>query len=135
MYRRVEIADVVSAHLVAAERAPAVGFRKYIVSATTPFTPDDLAELRIDAPKVVRKYVPDYAAEYQRRAWKMFPGIGRVYVNARARKELGWQPRSDFRSQIERLKAGKDWRSPLARAVGSKGYHVEEFAEGPYPVE
>jgi len=26
-------------------------------------------------------------------------------------------------------------RSPLAQAIGSKGYHAEAFAEGPYPVE
>jgi len=25
--------------------------------------------------------------------------------------------------------------SPLATAVGSKGYHAESFEEGPYPVE
>jgi hypothetical protein len=36
---------------------------------------------------------------------------------------------------IERLAAGQDFRSPLARLVGSKGYHADTFAEGPYPVE
>src|SRR5579871_2185066 len=39
LYRRVDIEDVVSAHLLAAERAPALGFRRYIISATTPFSP------------------------------------------------------------------------------------------------
>ncbi len=39
LYRRVDIEDVVSAHLLAAERAAAIGFRKYIISATTPFRP------------------------------------------------------------------------------------------------
>src|SRR5215212_1126018 len=33
--RRVDIEDVVSAHLAAAERAPRLGFGKYIISATT----------------------------------------------------------------------------------------------------
>jgi len=135
LYRRVEIEDVVSAHLLAAERAPAIGFQKYIVSATTLFTRADLAELRTDAPGVVRKYAPEYVAEYQRRGWKMFPSIGRVYVNERARKELGWQPRYDFKSQIERLKRGDDLRSPLADAVGTKRYHSQEFSDGPYPLE
>ena len=51
LYRRVEIEDVVSAHLLAAERAPAIGFRKYIISATTPFLPGDLDDLRVDAPR------------------------------------------------------------------------------------
>ena len=65
----------------------------------------------------------------------MLPGIDRVYVNERARSELGWEPRYDFRFIVERLKAGEDMRSPLARLVRSKGYHAEVFAEGPYPVE
>jgi UDP-glucose 4-epimerase len=135
LYRRVEIEDVVTAHLLASERAPAIGFRKYIVSATTPFLPDDLPALRVDAPGVVRLRVPEYEAEYERRGWKMFPGIGRVYVNDRAQRELGWQPRYCFNDIIGRLKAGDDLRSPLARVTGSKGYHAEPFPDGPYPVE
>jgi NAD dependent epimerase/dehydratase family len=47
--------------------------------------------------------------------------------------ELGWKPKYDFNFLVEQLKAGKDTRSPLARLVGSKGYHAEAFAEGPYP--
>jgi hypothetical protein len=65
----------------------------------------------------------------------MLPRIDRVYVNERARAELGWEPRHDFRSLIERLRAGEDPRSALARLVGSKGYHGVQAAEGPYPVE
>ena len=42
LFRRVAIEDVVDAHLVAAERAPAIGFGKYIISATTPFLPRGL---------------------------------------------------------------------------------------------
>jgi nucleoside-diphosphate-sugar epimerase len=123
LYRRVDVADVVTAHLLAVERAADVGFGKYIVSATTPFTRDDLAGLRDDAPAVVRRLFPDYEAEYARRGWRMFPAIGRVYVNDRARAALGWVPRHDFRSVLDALKSGEDPRSPLARAVGMKGYH------------
>ncbi len=82
----------------------------------------------------MERRVPQYADEYTRRGWKMLPGIERVYVNERARKELGWQPKYDFRQIIDLLKAGKDPFSPLARVVGSKGYHDREFADGPYPV-
>ena len=53
----------------------------------------------------------------------MFPGIERVYVNDKARTELGWSPRYDFAHAVERVAAGEDPRSPLARAVGAKGYH------------
>src|SRR5215208_888615 len=86
LYRRVDLEDVVSAHRLALERAPAIGFGRYIVSATTPFTPDDLATLRTDAPAVVRRLFPDYEDVYAQRRWTMFPGIERVYVNARARR-------------------------------------------------
>jgi UDP-glucose 4-epimerase len=135
LYRRVDIEDVVSAHLLAAERARAIGFRQYIISATTPFSPSDLPDLRADAPLAARRRVPDYEAEYARRGWKMLPSIDRVYVNERARKELGWQPRYDFKFLIDRLRADEDGRSPLARSVGSKGYHAAKFIDGPFPIE
>jgi UDP-glucose 4-epimerase len=134
LYRRVDIADVVSAHLLAAEHAATIGFRKYIISAT-PFHPDDVADLRNHASRVVGERVPGYQAEYDRREWKMLPSIDRVYVNERARNELGWRPHYDFKHILDRLKAGDDMRSPLARLVGSKGYHAQVFCDGPYPVE
>ena len=134
LYRRADLQDVVEAHLLALEHASSIGFGRYIISATTPFQPEDLAELRVNAPRVVARRVPEYAEEYARRGWKMFPSIERVYVNERARRELGWQPRYDFRTIIDCLKAGDAPSSALARAVGSKAYHDREFADGPYPV-
>lgn len=135
LFRRVEIEDVVTAHLLASERAASIGFGKYIVSATTPFETGDLSDLRIDAPQVVRRRVPEYETEYRRRGWKMFPRIERVYVNARARRELDWQPRYDFKYMICRMRVGGELQSPLARIIGSKRYHSRVFADGPYPVE
>ena len=132
LYRRVDIQDVVDAHLLAMAGAPAIGLGKYIISATTPFTPGDLAGLRRDAPAVVRRLFPDAGAEYVRRGWAMFPVIDRVYVNDRARAALGWRPSYDFRHVLDRLKAGQDPRSPRARAVGAKGYHA--VPTGPYTV-
>ncbi|WP_226467429.1 NAD-dependent epimerase/dehydratase family protein [Luteimonas panaciterrae] len=135
LYRRVDVQDVVDAHLLAIERAAAIGFGRYIISATTPFGRDDLAQLRTDAPSVLARYVPEYAEEYTHRGWRMFPGIDRVYVNALAREELGWRPRYDFAHVLARLRTGEDPRSPLAQAIGSKGYHSETFEDGVYPVE
>jgi UDP-glucose 4-epimerase len=134
LFRRVDIEDVVAAHLAAAERAPRLGFRKYIISATTPFTPDDLALLRADAPRAVFARIPEYAAEYARRGWRMFPSLDRVYVNAKARSELGWEPQWDFRRLMRQLSDNEGLGSDLARLVGAKGYHEKQFAEGPYPV-
>jgi UDP-glucose 4-epimerase len=134
LYRRADIEDIVSAHMLAVQKAAAIGFGRYIISATSPFTPADLQQLRTDAPAVVRRYAPGYEAEYRRRGWQMLPTIERVYVNELARVQLGWQPRYDFNAILQRLSAAADFLSPLARAVGSKGYHGEVFTEGPYPV-
>jgi nucleoside-diphosphate-sugar epimerase len=134
LYRRVDLEDVVEAHLLAVEKAPQIGFGRYVLSATTPFHPDDLFALRKHAPEVVRRRIPDYEVEYARRGWKMFPSIERVHVNERARRELGWHPRYDFRHVLNLLRSGKDFRSPLARVVGSKGYHAFRFPDGRYPV-
>ena len=132
LYRRVDLEDVVSAHQRALERAPQIGFGRYIVSATTPFTRADLTELRHDAPAVVRRLVPEYEAVFAQRGWRMFPSIERVYDNARARAELGWAPRHDFAHALARLQAGREPRSALALAVGAKGYHT--VSTGPYTV-
>ena len=132
--RRVDIEDVVSAHVVAAERAAAIGFGRYIISATTPFTSDDRQQLRDDAPAVVARVVPAYVDVFARHGWTMTASLDRVYVNGLARTELGWQPQWDFARAVARLAETDDVRSPLAIEIGSRGYHPETFAEGPYPV-
>ena len=133
LYRRVDIQDVVDAHLLAMAGAPAIGFGRYIISATTPFTPGDRAGLRPGRARAsCGACSPTHEAEYARRGWAMFGVIDRVYVNDRARAALGWRPRHDFRCVLDRLKAGQDPRSPLARAVGAKGYHA--VPTGPYTV-
>jgi UDP-glucose 4-epimerase len=134
LYRRVDVADIVDAHLLAIDKAAALGFRRFIISATTPFVRGDLAELRTDAAAVVRRHAPTYVAEYARRGWKMLPTIDRVYVNERARSELGWKPKYDFAHVVASLRANEAFTSPLAQAIGSKGYHSGVFDEGPYPV-
>jgi UDP-glucose 4-epimerase len=130
LYRRVDLEDVVSAHRLALERAPAIGFGRYVITATTPFARDDLAALRADAPAVVRRLFGDQEAIYAARGWRMFESIERVYVNERARRELGWAPVHDFRRALDRLAAGEDPRSELALAIGAEGYHAEPT--GPY---
>jgi UDP-glucose 4-epimerase len=134
LYRRVDLEDAVAAHLLAVERAPSIGFGRYIVSATTPFDHDDLMALRRHAPGVVRRLFPDCVQLYADRGWTLFPSIDRVYVNHEAMRALGWRPKYDFRHILDSLRAGLEFGSPLAREVGSKGYHAEVFEDGPYPV-
>jgi len=132
LYRRVDIEDVVSAHLLALERAPDIGFARYIISATTPFARDDVSAIRTDLPSVVRRLYPDFEDIFQARGWRMFPAIERVYVNERARRELGWSPRYDFRYALDRLAKGQDPRSALTHTIGAKGYH--DVSTGVYTV-
>ncbi len=124
LYRRVDVEDVVSAHLLALNRAPEIGFGRYIISATTPFTQGDLAGVREDLPQVVRRLYPDFQELYAQRRWRMFPSIERIYVNDKARRDLGWTPRYDFRHALDSLAQNRDPRSPLALAIGAKGYHA-----------
>jgi UDP-glucose 4-epimerase len=134
LYRRADIADMVAAHLLALERAASIGFGRYIISATSPFTRDDLPLLRADAPAVVRRLYPAFEQEYRRRGWKMLPSIDRVYVNALACRDLGWRPNYNFDSVLARLQRNEEFRSPLAIAIGVKGYHGEHYRDGLYPV-
>lgn len=134
LYRRVDLQDAVDAHLLAIGKAPEIGFAKYIISATTPFAPGDLLALRTDAARVVARRFPEYHGIYAARGWKMFPRIDRVYVNEKATQDLGWQPRFDFGHALGRLAEGQSPFSELALKVGMKGYHAQEFEDGPYPV-
>ena len=124
LYRRVDIEDVVDAHLCALDRARAIGFGRYIISATTPFVARMLAELRRDAP----------AARASPRA-----ATGRPVCRARLADAAGDRSRLRQRARARRarvaaaprlhvgrraLRATGDIRSALARVVGAKGYHA-----------
>lgn len=135
LYRRGDIEDMVSAHERAAIVAKRVGFGRYIISATSPFLPEDCARLRTDPAGVVADRVPEFEAAYERLGWRMLEDIDRVYVNAAAQRDLGWAPKHDFSSVLRRALDGGSVLSKLAAAVGSKGYHAETFDDGPYPVK
>ena len=134
LFRRVELEDVVSAHLLAARRAAEFGFGRYIISATTPFLAQDCAELNSNAAGVLQRRVPGYLEVYRDRGWKMFDRIDRVYVNTAAQLDLGWEPKFDFARVLSALREGSFPRSRMAELVGSKGYHHQVFEDGPYPV-
>jgi UDP-glucose 4-epimerase len=124
LYRRADLEDVVSAHLCGLARAPQLGFGRYIVSATTPFQRSDLMQLRSDPAGVIaRRADPRTEEVFAARGWTMPDEIERVYVNDRARAELGWTPTHSFDTAVAALADGRDPRSELAITVGVKGYH------------
>ncbi len=103
LFRRLTVEDAAAAHLAALECAPALGFDTFIVSAPTPFTPDDCAELIGDAPTVVARYFPDYPDIYARLGWSMFASIDRVYDASKATRGLGFTCRTGFATLLARL--------------------------------
>lgn len=123
LYRRVDVADVVLAHSCALEKAGRLRFARAIICATTPFAREHLPALRHDAAAVVASLYPEFKPLYAAAHWRFFPRVDRVYDNAHARAVLDWAPRHDFRHVLDCLATGRDFRSPLARAVGTKGYH------------
>ncbi len=135
LFRRGDLEDLVTAHLKALERAPELGFGRYIVTATTPFDRSERRALMADAGAVVERHFPGTAARYAEAGWRMFPRIGRVYDNSAARRDLGWEPRHGFADVVAALESGRSFGSELARQVGKKPYHEESFDEGPFPVD
>lgn len=135
LHRRAELSDIVDAHLCAAEKAEVLKYGLYIISATSPFTREDLNDLNQDGPGVVSKYFPDYQEIYDKLNWKMFEKFDRVYDNSRARNDLGWKPVFDFGHILEALRTTNKFPKPeVTQFVGVKGYHDQVFEDGPFPV-
>ncbi|HSU90341.1 MAG TPA: NAD(P)-dependent oxidoreductase [Sporolactobacillaceae bacterium] len=103
LFRRLTVEDAAEAHVAALERAPVLGFARFIISATTPFRPEDCAELIVDAPAVVARYFPEYRAIYEPRGWSMFQSIDRVYSSKRAEEQLGFRCRTTFAEILRAL--------------------------------
>ncbi len=135
LYRRAELSDIVEAHFCAADKAEALKFGLYIISATSPFDRTDLDNLNQDGPAVVASYFPNFQEVYERLNWKMLEKFDRVYDNSRARTDLGWKPKYDFAHVLELLRTTRKFPRPeVTQFVGVKGYHDQEFEEGPFPV-
>ncbi len=92
----------------------------------------DAGALARDAAAVLDRRVPGWRDAYRALGWRMLPVLDRVYDNARARRELGCQPRHDFAAVVSRAPHG-DILSALARDVGIKGYHDGVLLGGMYP--
>jgi nucleoside-diphosphate-sugar epimerase len=106
LHRRLTVEDAAEAHLTALDRAPAIGFGTYIISAPTPFARTDAEALKADAAGVVARYFPDAADLYGRRGWRLPASIGRVYDAGLAERELGFRCRTDFGAVLEALRTG-----------------------------
>jgi nucleoside-diphosphate-sugar epimerase len=107
LFRRLTVDDAAEAHVVALAKAPQIGFDIFIVSATPPFSRADCHELMTNAPAVVARYFPEYAAVYEELGWTMFDRIDRVYDPSRAFERMGFRCRTGFAEVLAELKAGR----------------------------
>lgn len=107
LHRRLTVEDCALAHLAALEKAPAIGFGLYIVSAPTPFGRADAALLKTDAPAVIARHFPDAASLYAARGWSLPASIGRVYDAAAIERDLGFRCRTDFAAVLAALREGR----------------------------
>lgn len=131
-FRRVALEDVVAAHLLAAQRAPELGFRRYVISATTPFTEDDVAQLRTDAARTFAHRAPLAATVWGERGWRFPSRLDRVYVNALARHELDWYPQFGLDAIASMVATENTIHTPLARLVGAKEYAASSYHRGTF---
>ncbi len=139
LYRRADIYDMATAHRIAIDRAPEIGFDRFIISGTNPFHKDDLSLLRKDASAVVSSYFPNMERIYSKTNFEFFQSIDRVYCNDYARNKLGWVPVYSFEKALQCLDRGEAIGSELSRQVGKKYYHgakvfrPDETEGSPYP--
>jgi len=100
--RGIDARDVATAHLCAIEKR-LEGFRRYIISAKTPFNKDCCYDLFHRAAATIRKFAPGLAEEFAARGWELPAKIDRVYDSSAAQRELNWQPQHGYESVLRML--------------------------------
>ncbi len=114
--RRLTVEDAARAHLVALDRAPGIGFGRFVVCAPTPFSRADAPALMQDAAALVAERFPEAPALYAARGWSLPRRIGRVYDASHAERLLGFRCATDFAAVLDALRAGA--RLPFAHDPG-----------------
>jgi UDP-glucose 4-epimerase len=104
--RRLTVEDAAEAHVVALEKAPALGFGTFILSAPPPFAREEFGELLHDAPAVIARHFPEAPDLYARMGWTPPASIDRVYDPSRAERLTGFRCRTDFRSVLDAIAGG-----------------------------
>ena len=134
LHRRVDVADVASAHICALERETP-GFARYVISAPPPFSRADLPRLPGDAAGVIADLFPEAPGIYKRAGFILPDRIGRVYSSHRALAELGWSPVYTYARVLQQIAAGEPIGSDLVQQIGIKGYETSSYGKGDFPDE
>lgn len=104
LHRRLTVEDAARAHLLALEKAPEIGFGTFLLSAPTPFSRDECADLKRDAATVIARHYSDAVALYAEKGWHLPKSIGRVYDAALAGKLLGFRCETNFGTLLDALR-------------------------------
>ena len=118
--------------------------RDFIINAfeelniTLKFSGEGLSEVAV----VVKSENKDFKVKVGQEVVKIDPKYFRptevellIGDPTKAKTELGWKPKYDFKYVLDRIKNGEGFRSELSKMIGMKGYHAEVFSDGPYPVK
>lgn len=105
LHRGVDLRDAVGAHVRALWNGGAA-FQRYVISAQTPFSREDLPELATNAPRVIARRAPGLFEEFARRGWALPVGIDRVYASTSVANGLEWQSLYGFETVLELLSTG-----------------------------
>ena len=106
--RRASVEDMARAHLTAVEKAPAIGFGLYLVSAPPPFTPSDTLRLKQDAAALITERFPDARALYEKAGWHLPESLGRVYDGTLITRDLGFEYQTQFVDILDALRTRGD---------------------------
>lgn len=106
LYRRITVEDAAEAHLAALDKAPLLGHETFVISAPSPFSPEEAEELKRDAAAVVARHFPEAPALYAGQGWKLPASIGRVYDSRKAERVMGFRCRTDFAAILAALESG-----------------------------
>lgn len=102
LHRGADVRDVAAAHLLALG-AHSLPYDVYNVSAVSPFTRDETAELLADAPSVIERHHPGTRAFFAARGWVLPASLDRVYDVSRAVRDLRYAPRHGFAEYLREI--------------------------------
>lgn len=102
LHRGVDVRDVASAHL-AVIQTQLQGFNIFNISGHTPFEKEHCEMLYRHADKLIAELVPEMAAEFDKRSWRLPKQIDRIYYSGKANALLNWQPKYGFQAVLDWL--------------------------------
>jgi nucleoside-diphosphate-sugar epimerase len=100
LYRGLDERDGAHAHLLALVRDHAQ-FETYNISNRSPFSPDQLAELKAAPAGLLKRLFEGIEDRYARLGWRLPESIDRVYAIDKAERLLGYDPVHNFTAYVE----------------------------------